>query len=183
MAEAATVCGGALPAVGARDDGLRYVSSLPRLLQAPRPLPLICLLFHERGKDAHFSVRRRYLSDEGRGVFRACVSLMLWPMAACVRKQRPQASRVRPENAGSHASPRPAPELQLEPHPPLPCSSESSLEHSPSQYTPILTLVGLRKGAGPKRPAPSPLTQPFPHTAPTRGQREIGGAEAIVSAS
>ena len=41
------------------------------------------------------------------------------------------------------------------------------------QHTPILTLVGLRQGAGPKRSAPSPLTQPFPLTSPARSQGEI----------
>ena len=41
------------------------------------------------------------------------------------------------------------------------------------QCTPIFTLVGLRQGAGPKRPAPSPLTQPFPLTSPARSQGEM----------
>ena len=40
--------------------------------------------------------------------------------------------------------------------------------------TPIFTLVGLRQGAGPLcRPAPSPLTQPFPLTSPARSQGEM----------
>ena len=113
--------------------------------------------------------RNRYLSDEGGGL-RPALLQALAPIT--LGHQRPSVS----DTASSPPALTPL-LVQLQSSSSNPTRLSLVRARAPwgrlPQCTPIFTLVGLRQGAGPKRPAPSPLTQPFPLTSPARSQGEI----------
>ena len=122
-------------------------------------------------RDGHFCCsRNRYLSDEGGGL-RPALLQALAPIT--LGHQRPSVS----DTASSPPALTPL-LVQLQSSSSNPTRLSLVRARAPwgrlPQCTPIFTLVGLRQGAGPKRPAPSPLTQPFPLTSPARSQGEIG---------